>query len=672
MPGIIDSLVVELGLDPSKFSSKLKQSLADISKFKEGADKGSKDVESSAKRMVEQFAGVERALLRLSTLFLGGVGIAAFVSRVVKGTAELGRLSTILNTSARDLWAWQQAGAKVGATADDITGSWVRMHNTIQDFMVQPGGMGNANIAWLAQRGVRFTGPGGQVRSQTDIYTDINRAMQGVPRPRAESVLRNAGLGPGTIQMLLQPTRQFLEEFKRFQALGPTAEQAKKAQEELAQFNKALSEFEAVGRKIAIEVLPPLTSAFGGLMKQLSSFAEWVDRMTGGWLTRYGEQVLGKNEMRPQGWSGGHTNLWSPPKLGGWGGLLPGTPGQSFPQPPRRPGGSGANFLGSDTAQKLGIRSGVGDNLVTVQTAAGPIKVNKAAAADLSGAVNALVKAGAPVGTIGSYSRRRIAGSNRWSQHALGGAMDLFDQSGRGIISPAGAAWIKSHPKEWEGIKQRYNLVGGEEFGDVGHVEWGGPGFGKEHYGTTTEMSQRSRWNSVRGSTFNDAQTASGMSPNIPGIALPDRNMLGKKVRVRTPDGREFETVVTDYGPAKWTGRGIDINAPLARKMGYGTRNFPTDQKFQWQQIHDDIGGGAKDSWGNNARAIPWLNPGSLSLIKGMQTNNTSTSTSTAETHIGSLTVQTEPRANPWGIANQIKESIERVGSTAEVEGGPN
>lgn len=146
-------------------------------------------------------------------------------------------------------------------------------------------------------------------------------------------------------------------------------------------------------------------------------------------------------------------------------------------------GPSGANFLGSDRAAAAGIRSGVDENIGTFQTKAGPITVNKSAANDLTGAVNALVGYGAPVGRVGSYSRRMIAGSNRWSQHAMGGALDLFNQIKRGIISPQGLAWIRSHPKEWLDVKRRFNLVGGEEFGDLGHVEWGGPGFGEKHYG---------------------------------------------------------------------------------------------------------------------------------------------------------------------------------------------
>jgi len=66
-----------------------------------------------------------------------------------------------------------------------------------------------------------------------------------------------------------------------------------------------------------------------------------------------------------------------------------------------------------------------------------------------------------------------------------------------------------------------------------------------------------------------------------PGIALPTRSTLGNAYDVTTPDGRTFRLPQTDVGPAKWTGRGVDINAPAAEAMGYTPKNFPTDQPFK-------------------------------------------------------------------------------------------
>ena len=66
-----------------------------------------------------------------------------------------------------------------------------------------------------------------------------------------------------------------------------------------------------------------------------------------------------------------------------------------------------------------------------------------------------------------------------------------------------------------------------------------------------------------------------------PGIALPSRATLGQEFDVTAPSGQTMRLPQTDIGPAKWTGRGVDINAPAAEAMGYTPQNFPTDKKFK-------------------------------------------------------------------------------------------
>lgn len=78
---------------------------------------------------------------------------------------------------------------------------------------------------------------------------------------------------------------------------------------------------------------------------------------------------------------------------------------------------------------------------------------------------------------------------------------------------------------------------------------------------------------------------ALGVPDEKQGIALPSRDTLGQWFDVTTPDGRSFRLQQTDVGPAKWTGRGVDVSAAAADKMGYSPNNFPTDQgKFTWRK----------------------------------------------------------------------------------------
>lgn len=79
---------------------------------------------------------------------------------------------------------------------------------------------------------------------------------------------------------------------------------------------------------------------------------------------------------------------------------------------------------------------------------------------------------------------------------------------------------------------------------------------------------------------MNGSTTASGRPTSVPGIALRSRKTLGKLFEVTTPDGRRFILPQTDYGPARWTGRLVDITAGAATMMGFNPHNFPTDAHF--------------------------------------------------------------------------------------------
>jgi hypothetical protein len=133
------------------------------------------------------------------------------------------------------------------------------------------------------------------------------------------------------------------------------------------------------------------------------------------------------------------------------------------------PGGgtSGANYMGGPipTAADLTKFSTKGGQTVTV---------NKQAAAAMKGFLSDLEEAGAPLGSIGSHNVRRIAGSGKMSQHAYGNAVDVGSQTGRDIVSPAFARWVKENREKLDRLTQKWSIVDGSKFRspDLGHFEW--------------------------------------------------------------------------------------------------------------------------------------------------------------------------------------------------------
>jgi hypothetical protein len=92
--------------------------------------------------------------------------------------------------------------------------------------------------------------------------------------------------------------------------------------------------------------------------------------------------------------------------------------------------------------------------------------------------------------------------------------------------------------------------------------------------------------------------TFTGTPLNVPGIALPSGLTSGRHemqegayFKVTAPDGSVYYAPQTDIGPQAKTGRVVDINAPLAERMGYvpdyvkGGRHFPTDATFGVERV---------------------------------------------------------------------------------------
>jgi len=86
-----------------------------------------------------------------------------------------------------------------------------------------------------------------------------------------------------------------------------------------------------------------------------------------------------------------------------------------------------------------------------------------------------------------------------------------------------------------------------------------------------------------RVSEFSGGLTAGGYQATEPGIALRSHATLGETFRLRTEAGTDYVTQ-TDWGPASWTGRVIDITQAQMAKMGW----VPTDSWGEAKLIPGD------------------------------------------------------------------------------------
>jgi hypothetical protein len=116
------------------------------------------------------------------------------------------------------------------------------------------------------------------------------------------------------------------------------------------------------------------------------------------------------------------------------------------------------------------------EDLTTVATPGGlSVTVNKRAAENFKGFLTDLEAAGAPIKGIGGYNVRKIAGTDTFSQHAYGNAIDI-DQTARNVTAGEFRRWGEANPEKLAAIEDKWGMIGGQNFSqpDWGHWEWGG------------------------------------------------------------------------------------------------------------------------------------------------------------------------------------------------------
>jgi hypothetical protein len=130
------------------------------------------------------------------------------------------------------------------------------------------------------------------------------------------------------------------------------------------------------------------------------------------------------------------------------------------------------NFFSSGAARRQGIPQG----RTTIGDSQGhTIEVNEAAAPHFAGFLKELTDSGYKIKDIGGYSNRKIFGTNTYSEHAFGNAIDINPNE-----NPQQHGGPSNMPANVREIAAKYGLIwGGDWRGasrDPMHFEWSGKG----------------------------------------------------------------------------------------------------------------------------------------------------------------------------------------------------
>lgn len=264
MPSVIDSLVVELGLDPAKFKEGMKLSEESAKRGVDAAQKAGRNIEHEGAKIGDVFSKLKREALGFTAAFLGGKGIKDFVQHITTLDAATGRMAYTMNMSARELNVWEGAGQQLGAQAGSITGALQGLSSAMNTFALT--GQGGF-LPVVTHLGLSLNDANGRMKTSAEMFLEIADAVHKLnisdPARAAATLAMIPGANQDSIQLMIRG-RAAMEGLLRTsrESGGTTEDSAKAAAEYQKQLSLLTRTAESLGRTIVTLTAPALTMMF--------------------------------------------------------------------------------------------------------------------------------------------------------------------------------------------------------------------------------------------------------------------------------------------------------------------------------------------------------------------------------------------------------------------------
>jgi hypothetical protein len=291
MPTVIDSLIVEVGLDPSKFTKGQKEAVKSFSDAKDSAKKVGNDIEDVGKRSAEFLGVLQTRLIAVAGVVAGGLGLEKLAVQMTKQDAATGRLAYTLNTTTQQLDKWRNAAFLVGGTQEGVTSFISHLNNEYQNFKIH----GTSEIIpYLRALGTSFEDSAGHAKPFEQVMREISARVSSMNPAEARVWLQSIGADEGSINLLIKGTGaldEYLKKAEQFGTLTPQqAENARKLAESYNSLSLAMTEWsrtvlnaltpalvkvqEFFAKSISERGDIPKTSLFGRLMSYFHMYPD--------------------------------------------------------------------------------------------------------------------------------------------------------------------------------------------------------------------------------------------------------------------------------------------------------------------------------------------------------------------------------------------------------------
>ena len=298
MSTVIDSLLIELGLDSSKFNSGQKKAVEQLQKFDEASTKSNKNATQGAKELDLNLGKIRNSLIAIGTAVVGVSGFREFANQMIFGNAALGRTSALLGMNARDLDAWGKAAEVFGGDAKGVQASIQALEGGLAKFALGRGG--EEVVTGLAQLGV--TAKDGKV-DLIELSNALKRVKDTMGAQSALTIGSSLGLDQGTLQMLMEGGDAVQVLHDKFYALsGVTDQNIDDAQKLAAAWAESKQAGSALAQTIFSDLAPAMKFAVEGMTSIMGALNLSLKAPTAGekqesiWQKLFGVGNLNKNE----------------------------------------------------------------------------------------------------------------------------------------------------------------------------------------------------------------------------------------------------------------------------------------------------------------------------------------------------------------------------------------
>lgn len=269
MGTMVDSMFLEIGIDPSKFERGARRTEDASKKVRDNVRKTGDDVENSARKATQSLEKLQGQALMMFAVFTAGKGIKQFVMDLVTANAGLGRTAYTLDTTVRKLGTWVAAGSQVGASSQEIIGSFQSLTSQFQQFALT----GESSVLpFFRALNVDVSDGQGRMRDLGEVFLDLADRFKGMDPARAAEFGRQMGLSPGMINLLVQGRKAVQEYLEAGKKYAPSQEDVLVAQRLQRSWNEMSMASERMGRTFLTSVGPALE----WLMNKLTAMANWL------------------------------------------------------------------------------------------------------------------------------------------------------------------------------------------------------------------------------------------------------------------------------------------------------------------------------------------------------------------------------------------------------------